>query len=390
MISPLGFILIPLVITPFLSAASEDEIVRQLTNPSKYNAKVRPEGYQVVDIISAYVRNIDYVDDIKREYLLQVTIQQEWKDSRFNVSDAGSFPAKGYVTITDSSLIWTPDISISNKHFGSKRDVLGSNEMIRIYPNGEVMYSAKIALVMSCKMDFKYFPHDNQACKVRLESTAHTDDELHLEWRMTNPIEVNPNIEIPLFTITNVAISASHTIAGSFSAIDMTIYLRRTSFGYYWIKVYIPFSMLVLFAYYSLWVREMWIRYLMSLVTMIVAVLMVMFLFDKFAATFYTKAIDVWLGVCLTFIHSTLIIHIVMDVLFKEGERDKGSNGHPCATTRLIESDDKIGEEGTKRAINLLACYGCKIFIVVRFVYPIAYFLFMGIYALAYTGHSSR
>jgi len=391
MISPLCFILIPLVITPFLSAASEDEIVRQLTNPSKYNAKVRPEGYQVADIISAYVRNIDYVDDIKREYLLQVTIQQEWKDSRFNVSDAGSFPAKGYVTITDSSLIWTPDISISNKHFGSKRDVLGSNEMIRIYPNGEVMYSAKIALVMSCKMDFKYFPHDNQACKVRLESTAHTDDELHLEWRMTNPIEVNPNIEIPLFTITNVAISASHTIAGSFSAIDMTISFCRTSDVDSLVKVYIPSTFLVIIAYFSLWTRDIRIRYLISLLTLLVAIMMVVILFHQFPATSYSKLINVWLGVFLKFIFLVFIIHGFMDAHFKDGERSERHD-------RLIEYDDNSKEEGqtVERGTLYKKAWRhgsipwdtrSKVLFVAKVAYPVAYALFVAIYTIVCKVH---
>jgi hypothetical protein len=270
--------------------------------------------------------------------------------------------------------------------------------MIRIHPNGDVVYSAKIALVMPCKMDFKYFPHDNQACKVRLESTAHTDDELHLEWRTTTPIEVNPNIEIPLFTITNAAISASHIIAGQvnrpFSAIDLTIYFCRTSSVDSLVKVYIPSTFLVMIAYFSLWTRDIRIRYLISLLTLLVAMIMVVIVSHQFPDTSYLKIINVWLGVFLKFIFLILGIHWFMDVYFKDGETSE----IVLSNDRLIQHDDNSKEEGHTVARSTLYKKAwrhgslpwdtrSKILFVAKVAYPVAYVLFVGIYTIVCKVH---
>lgn len=44
------------------------------------------------------------------------------------------------------------------------------NVLLRIYPNGEVLYSIRISLVLSCTMDLKYYPLDSQTCFIKMVS----------------------------------------------------------------------------------------------------------------------------------------------------------------------------------------------------------------------------
>ncbi len=44
------------------------------------------------------------------------------------------------------------------------------NVLLRIYPNGNVLYSIRISLVLSCPMDLKYYPLDRQTCSIQMAS----------------------------------------------------------------------------------------------------------------------------------------------------------------------------------------------------------------------------
>jgi len=393
--------------TSLTGAVSEDEIVKQMTNPSRYNAKVRPEGYRIIDTVNMYIRTIDYIDDIKEEYQMQVTFRQQWRDIRFNITDARSFSPKGYVTITDSSLIWTPDVFFTNKRSGFRHQLLSSNEMIRIYPSGDVLYSARLTLGLACQMDFSRFPHDVQECKLKAASYAHTEDELFIQWKTESAIQINPHIKLPLHEVEKFETTqtSSETITGSYSAIGMTIYFRRKAFGYFWIHVYIPTSMLVLCAYYSLWARDLRIRYLISLASLLVAATQIAEINRRLPQTTYTKGIDIWTGICLTFIMVSLVIHVVVDNMSKPGSSGRECN--PSATICLLEQDSNrnkggaggdmaTGEDGagtqtqvtnsrTPKGSSTLkkACESAGGLIAfARIAYPVAYFIFMALYTV--------
>jgi len=397
---------ITLTISSLTSGASEDEFVKNLTDPTRYNAKVRPEGYQVVDNISAYITNIAHVDDIRREYLLQITLIQQWQDSRLNVDEMievdFQFPPKGYVSITDS-LIWTPDIGFTNAV--GKKDVIGLDKYIRIYPNGTVVFSERISLVMTCNMDFKYFPHDTQCCNVTIEAVAHTDDELHLEWRTDNPIEVNPNIEIPLWSIENFSTSSRNIQkhGGNFSCLDIMIDISRQSFGYYFLLVYFPIMTLVLIALLSLWVKEIRDRYLISFLPLLIITILFIYFQVKFPPIsapkwpMYSKIIDSWMSINLIFVFVTVIIHALIDYANLEGqysdERERspkllGSHGNYDGPHNYEEAGGNDGRQSPswsrkawRHSDVLVSSRG--ILWLLRIVFPIAYFTFLGIYVIS-------
>lgn len=40
----------------------------------------------------------------------------------------------------------------------------------RIYPNGDVLFSIRISLVLSCPMNLKFYPLDKQICSILMAS----------------------------------------------------------------------------------------------------------------------------------------------------------------------------------------------------------------------------
>ena len=48
-----------------------------------------------------------------------------------------------YLTLIDSSKIWMPDTFFRNEKIGSFHNILAPNLYVRIFPNGDVLYSIR-------------------------------------------------------------------------------------------------------------------------------------------------------------------------------------------------------------------------------------------------------
>ena len=103
-----------------------------------------------------------------QEYSVQITFRGQWVDSRLMFDDM-----KGqirYLVLTDPNRIWKPDLFFSNEKEGHFHNIILPNVLLRIYPDGAVLYSIRISLVLSCPMDLKYYPLDKQICSIKMAS----------------------------------------------------------------------------------------------------------------------------------------------------------------------------------------------------------------------------
>lgn len=81
-----------------------------------------------------------------------------------------TFDKGKFLTLTDPNKIWKPDLFFSNEKKGNLHDIIMPNVLLRIYPNGNVLYSIRISLVLFCPMDLKYYPLDIQTCQIKMAS----------------------------------------------------------------------------------------------------------------------------------------------------------------------------------------------------------------------------
>lgn len=103
-----------------------------------------------------------------QEYSVQITFREQWVDERLQYSDMDG--QIRFLTLTDPSKIWKPDLFFSNEKEGHFHDIIMPNVLLRIYPHGEVLYSIRLSLVLACPMDLKYYPLDKQTCMIRMAS----------------------------------------------------------------------------------------------------------------------------------------------------------------------------------------------------------------------------
>ncbi|XP_022238851.1 glutamate-gated chloride channel-like [Limulus polyphemus] len=292
----------------------EKRILDSIIGPGRYDSRIRPHGINntgygpAIVNVNIYIRSISKIDDVTMEYSVQLTFREQWRDERLQFNDMDGQMA--YLTLTDPNKIWKPDLFFSNEKEGHFHDIIMPNVLLRIYPNGEVLYSIRISLVLACPMDLKYYPLDKQTCSIIMASYGYTTDDLVFLWKVDDPVQVTKNLHLPRFTLEkyNTEYCTSKTNTGEYSCIRVDLIFKR-EFSYYLIQIYIPCCMLVIVSWVSFWLDQNAIpaRVSLGVTTLLTMATQTSGINASLPPVSYTKAIDVWTGVCLTFVFGALL-----------------------------------------------------------------------------------
>ena len=268
----------------------------------------------VIVVVNMFIRSFDDLCSISQELKTQLTFRQEWNDARLAFDDQDG--QIKFLALADVMRIWTPDVFFPNEKTGFWHNIMHPNMLIRVYPNGNVLYSTRISLTTTCAMDLKYFPHDAQTCPMRLASYGYTTDDVVFRWKPDGPIQVTTQLNLDGFTLANYSSDyvSQKTNTGEYSALLADFQFERT-FPRYHISVYIPCLMFVVLSYLSLWINNQNHRFILSLVTTISLTFFVAIQSDAFPKVSYTKSIDIWTGSCLTFAFGALLLVVLMSQL---------------------------------------------------------------------------
>ncbi|XP_006616221.1 glutamate-gated chloride channel isoform X5 [Apis laboriosa] len=278
-----------------------------------YDARIRPSGENATDgpaivRVNLFVRSIATISDIKMEYSVQLTFREQWLDERLRFNDFGG--RLKYLTLTDASRVWMPDLFFSNEKEGHFHNIIMPNVYIRIFPNGSVLYSIRISLTLSCPMNLKLYPLDRQVCSLRMASYGWTTDDLVFLWKEGDPVQVVKNLHLPRFTLEKFFTDYcnSKTNTGEYSCLKVDLLFKR-EFSYYLIQIYIPCCMLVIVSWVSFWLDQSAVpaRVSLGVTTLLTMATQTSGINASLPPVSYTKAIDIWTGVCLTFVFGALL-----------------------------------------------------------------------------------
>ncbi|KAK0077867.1 hypothetical protein PV325_003364 [Microctonus aethiopoides] len=215
-----------------------------------------------------------------------------------------------YLTLTESTRVWMPDLFFSNEKEGHFHNIIMPNVYIRIFPHGSVLYSIRISLTLSCPMNLKLYPLDRQRCSLRMASYGWTTDDLVFEWKEGDPVQVVKNLHLPRFTLEKFETDYcnSKTNTGEYSCLKVDLLFKR-EFSYYLIQIYIPCCMLVIVSWVSFWLDQSAVpaRVSLGVTTLLTMATQTSGINASLPPVSYTKAIDVWTGVCLTFVFGALL-----------------------------------------------------------------------------------
>ncbi|KAK6635676.1 hypothetical protein RUM44_000930 [Polyplax serrata] len=242
------------------------------------------------------------------EYSVQLTFREQWLDERLKFND---FEGRiKYLTLTDANRVWMPDLFFSNEKEGHFHNIIMPNVYIRIFPHGSVLYSIRISLTLSCPMNLKLYPLDRQVCSLRMASYGWTTADLVFLWKVGDPVQVVKNLHLPRFTLEKFFTDYcnSKTNTGEYSCLKVDLLFKR-EFSYYLIQIYIPCCMLVIVSWVSFWLDQSAVpaRVSLGVTTLLTMATQTSGINASLPPVSYTKAIDVWTGVCLTFVFGALL-----------------------------------------------------------------------------------
>ncbi|XP_066599786.1 glutamate-gated chloride channel [Prorops nasuta] len=291
----------------------EKQVLDNILGPGRYDARIRPSGENGTDgptnvKVNIFLRSISKIDDYNMEYSVQLTFREQWLDERLKFNDLGG--RLKYLTLTESSRVWMPDLFFSNEKEGHFHNIIMPNVYIRIFPNGSVLYSIRISLTLSCPMNLKLYPLDRQICSLRMASYGWTTDDLVFIWKEGDPVQIVKNLHLPRFTLEKFLTDYcnSKTITGAYSCLKVDLLFKR-EFSYYLIQIYIPCCMLVIVSWVSFWLDQSAVpaRVSLGVTTLLTMATQTSGINASLPPVSYTKAIDVWTGVCLTFVFGALL-----------------------------------------------------------------------------------
>nr|XP_028600265.1 glycine receptor subunit alpha-3 isoform X3 [Podarcis muralis] len=168
---------------------------------SGYDARIRPnfKGPPVNVTCNIFINSFGSIAETTMDYRVNIFLRQNWNDPRLAYSEYPDDSLDLDPSMLDS--IWKPDLFFANEKGANFHEVTTDNKLLRIFKNGNVLYSIRLTLILSCPMDLKNFPMDVQTCIMQLESFGYTMNDLIFEWQEKGAVQVADGLTLPQFLL---------------------------------------------------------------------------------------------------------------------------------------------------------------------------------------------
>ncbi|CAD5229779.1 unnamed protein product [Bursaphelenchus xylophilus] len=155
----------------------------KLTNHllSQHNKHAAPDG--VVDVhYELELVHILKIDELKQTLSALVYVDEKWTDPSLQW-DPNFFNNTKKTWLPMASL-WLPDIIIFNMLSASRLEfenlLSGIQATVLVYSNGTVEYSHPSVYTVSCEINIKHFPLDDQKCALEIASWSYGEEKIRL------------------------------------------------------------------------------------------------------------------------------------------------------------------------------------------------------------------
>ncbi|KAM8835449.1 glycine receptor, alpha 4b isoform 3-T3 [Synchiropus picturatus] len=255
-----------------------------------------------------------------KDYRLNVFLRQQWNDPRLAYKEYPDDSLDLDPSMLDS--IWKPDLFFANEKGANFHEVTTDNKLLRIFQNGNVLYSIRLTLTLSCPMDLKNFPMDSQICIMQLESFGYTMNDLIFEWLDVGAVQVADDLVLPQFLLKEekgLGYCTKHYNTGKFTCIEVKFYLER-QMGYYLIQMYIPSLLTVILSWVSFWINmdAAPARVGLGITTVLTMTTQSSGSRASLPKVSYVKAIDIWMAVCLLFVFAALLEYAAVNFVSRQ------------------------------------------------------------------------
>uniref|UniRef100_UPI00398E84C7 glycine receptor subunit alpha-2 isoform X2 n=1 Tax=Pristiophorus japonicus TaxID=55135 RepID=UPI00398E84C7 len=299
-----------------------DFLDKLMGRTSGYDARIRPnfKGPPVNVTCNIFINSFGSIAETTMDYRVNIFLRQAWNDPRLAYSEYPDDSLDLDPSMLDS--IWKPDLFFANEKGANFHEVTTDNKLLRIFKNGNVLYSIRLTLTLSCPMDLKNFPMDVQTCAMQLESFGYTMNDLIFEWLEVGAVQVADGLTLPQFLLKDekeLGYCTKHYNTGKFTCIEVKFHLER-QMGYYLIQMYIPSLLIVILSWVSFWINmdAAPARVALGITTVLTMTTQSSGSRASLPKVSYVKAIDIWMAVCLLFVFSALLEYAAVNFVSRQ------------------------------------------------------------------------
>ncbi|KAM9327085.1 gamma-aminobutyric acid receptor subunit pi [Gastrophryne carolinensis] len=279
-----------------------------------YNKYLRPffDDGPVTVGMSLDIASIDTISEINMDYTATIFLRQRWTDQRLVFEGNKSLSLDGRLV----ELLWVPDTFIVDSKKSFLHDITVENRLIRIYPNGTVLYALRITTTVACSMDLTKYPMDKQTCTLQLESWGYNINDVMFYWTRGNDSVRGLNmLRLAQYTVEDYYTSVSEAVyeTGRYPKLVFHFELKRNIL-YFILETYVPSILLVVLSWVSFWISQSSVpaRICIGVTTVLTMTTLMMGARTSLPnANCFIKAIDVYLGICFSFIFGALLEYAI-------------------------------------------------------------------------------
>ncbi|XP_004645778.1 gamma-aminobutyric acid receptor subunit rho-3 [Octodon degus] len=301
---------------------------QQLLHIEGHDFSLRPGfgGAPIPVGIDVQIESIDSISEVDMDFTMTFYLRHYWKDERL------SFPSTTNKSMTfDHRLIekiWVPDIFFVHSKRSFIHDTTMGNIMLRVHPDGNVLFSLRITVSAMCFMDFSRFPLDTQNCSLELESYAYNEDDLMLYWKHGNKsLNTEEHISLSQFFIEEFSASsglAFYSSTGWYYRLFINFVLRRHIF-FFVLQTYFPAMLMVMLSWVSFWIdrRAVPARVSLGITTVLTMSTITTGVSASMPQVSYVKAVDIYLWVSSLFVFLSVIEYAAVNYLTTVEEQER-------------------------------------------------------------------
>uniref|UniRef100_A0A3Q2D6W9 GABA(C) receptor n=2 Tax=Cyprinodon variegatus TaxID=28743 RepID=A0A3Q2D6W9_CYPVA len=253
-----------------------------------------------------------------QDFTMTLYLRHYWKDERL------AFPSSTNKSMTfDGRLvkkIWVPDVFFVHSKRSFIHDTTTDNIMLRVFPDGHVLYSLRVTVTAACNMDFSRFPLDSQTCTLELESYAYTDEDLMLYWKSGDEsLSTDDRISLSQFLIQKFHTTsrlAFYSSTGWYNRLYINFTLRRHIF-FFLLQTYFPATLMVMLSWVSFWIdrRAVPARVSLGITTVLTMSTIITGVNASMPRVSYIKAVDIYLWVSFVFVFLSVLEYAAVNYL---------------------------------------------------------------------------
>uniref|UniRef100_A0A8D1FGZ5 Gamma-aminobutyric acid type A receptor subunit beta3 n=1 Tax=Sus scrofa TaxID=9823 RepID=A0A8D1FGZ5_PIG len=291
-----------------------------------YDIRLRPDfgGPPVCVGMNIDIASIDMVSEVNMDYTLTMYFQQYWRDKRLAYS---GIPLNLTLDNRVADQLWVPDTYFLNDKKSFVHGVTVKNRMIRLHPDGTVLYGLRITTTAACMMDLRRYPLDEQNCTLEIESCVYL---YFLFMHFCNSC---------LFTI------------GAYPRLSLSFRLKR-NIGYFILQTYMPSILITILSWVSFWINydASAARVALGITTVLTMTTINTHLRETLPKIPYVKAIDMYLMGCFVFVFLALLEYAFVNYIF--------FGRGPQRQKKLAEKNAKAKNDRSKGDSNRVDAHG--------------------------------